>query len=133
MDAVKVNIQVEVSQQRIEDVLCGAFEGGCNYWAITGITKEQREAVGAEYPFEVPTRGGEVEVFDREEPETLLGVLNEENIKTALALMALGENVNGDSKPHYRKHLQNIIDENDDEGTSDVLMQLAVMGDVVFS
>lgn len=132
MENVVIKIEQVITQQRIEDLLCGAFEGGSDYWAITGVTKEQKDAVKAEYSFEVATRGGEIEVFDVEDTKTKLGVINEERIRKAFELMAKGENEKGESEPHLTEHLQQFLDECEDAVTGDVFLQLAVMGEVVF-
>lgn len=132
MDDITIYPNTVITQERVEDLLCGAFEGGSNYWACTGVTKKQREEVGAEFSFEVATRGGEIEVFDAEEPDEKLGVINEERIKKAFRMMREGKNEKGESKPHYTEHLRDFLNFNDDANTSDIFFQLAVMGDIVF-
>lgn len=47
MQDVTVKVPYIVTRTMIEDLLCGAFEGGSNHWAITGVTKEDRDKVGA--------------------------------------------------------------------------------------
>jgi hypothetical protein len=121
MEIVMVKTEVAINQQRIEDLLCEAWKGGSTYWAVCNVTKEDRKAVGADYSFEVATRGGKIEVYDMDTNEKL-GVLNEEAIKKGLQLMA----------DNFPKHFMDFLNENDDAETADVFMQLAVMGKITF-
>jgi len=132
MKTVMVKTVALITQSRVEDVLCGAFEGGSNYWAVTGVTTEQMEKANATFPFEVATRGGEIKVFDAENPKILLGVINAERIEKALQLMSEGKNEKGEDAPYLARHLNDIIKEDDDACTSDVFLQMAVMGEIVF-
>jgi hypothetical protein len=121
METVKIKTEVTITQEKIEDLLCGAFEGGSTYWAYYKVSKKDKETVGAEYSFEVATRGGSIDIYDVENGE-LLGVLNEDSIKKGLQLMA----------DKYSNHFKNIINNNDDAETADVLMQLSVIGKITF-
>ena len=131
MDAVQIITSIDIPQNRIEDLLCCAFEGGSDYWAKTGVTAEQKKEVGAEYAFEVATRGGEVEVFDVENGE-LLGVLNGQSIVNAFTLMSQGEDKNGKAMPCLKRYLQTFLKEDEDSEVGDVFLQMAVMGEIVF-
>ena len=121
METVMVKTEVAITQQRVEDLLCGAFEGGSNYWAYFVVSKKQKQGVKIDYIYEIATRGGEITINDRETGETL-GFLNEESIKKGLQLMA----------EKYPNRFIDVVNENDDADTADIFVQLAVMGELVF-
>lgn len=123
--------------QRISDILVGAFEGGSNYWmasatAITPIQKDSWKAEGeklgikdavARYqvvPF-IQGNGLKIKEFTPTDKSREL-VLNIESITKALELMSV----------KHSRHFSDIIEENDDAETSDVLVQLAVFGQIVY-
>lgn len=131
METFILKVEREITQQQVEDLLCSAFEGGSNYWALTHVTNDEMEAVGASYSFEVATRGGEIKIEDAEN-YMQLGVLNEERIKKAFELMALEKDEEGADCPYFKQHLRNFLDDNADAETADVFLQLAVMGKLVY-
>lgn len=115
---------------RVADMLCGALEGGSNYWYYLPDLKEVRaytksmvasplvdRIINAVYDNNVS-----VDVYDKEEPETILGKFNLETI-------AKGEELMLRNQP---KHFANILKEEDDAETADVWFQFVVMGEIVF-
>lgn len=114
-------VQVEISDERLKDVLSGAFEGGCNYWAETRITKKEINKYKCRYPWEIIFNKGRIPVFDIETGEHL-GILSKRTLKKGLRLMS----------EKYPNYLMDIINESDDAGTADVLMQLSVIGEIVY-
>jgi hypothetical protein len=122
----KVTAVTKIPDQRIEDLLCNAFEGGSNYWYI--IKKfnyppgQDKKSLGIEFAhIQLPLRGGSLTVGDIEgdEPDK---ILDRAAIVKGLELMA----------EKYPKHYSDFLTENDDAITGDVFLQLAVYGDVIF-
>jgi hypothetical protein len=111
----EVQVPLYITAERIDDLLCSAFEGGANYWASITLNGSSKENTYFEL-----VEQGKVEVEDYEEGETY--PLTVESIEKALKIM-------GDK---YDWHLKNIINENDDGETGDVLLQCAVLGDIVY-
>lgn len=132
MEAIIIRLDTAITKQRLDDILCSAFEGGANYWAVTGVTQQQKDAVEAEFAYQVCLNGGEIEVFDAEEPTKKLGVLNARRLEVALQCLADCKDEKGKEYPGFKDHFADIINENDDATTADILMQLAVMGEIVF-
>lgn len=69
MDTVvlKLELEVVVTQEDIDDIMAGALEGGINYWC------GEAEVVGnylGEYASEQISRGGQLILYDIEEDET---------------------------------------------------------------
>jgi len=139
---ILITSQVQITTKRLKDLLCCAFEGGSNFWASCSVGQEEMDKVDAEYFHEIPALGGEIEMFDKEEVEIAeqdgdekpkpLGVINIERIAMALQWMADGTNEKGKDLPHYKRHFNDIVIENEDANTGDLLVQLAVMGEEVF-
>jgi len=130
MDAVIVTTSVKIPEDRIEDLLCGAFEGGSTYWAVCDISPQYKRKFDVEYSYQIPLKGGEIDIYDVDEPDQLLGVINEQNLKTGLKLMANGRDKNDREIP--LRHFQDFINKNDDAITADVFLQLVVLGELVF-
>ena len=117
-----VVIDKELSDERIQDVLTGAFEGGSNYWYDI-LEYINPNKVKCNHPYiELPfIEGCGVVVADAEDPDTK-AILNRKSIAKGLKLMANTQAF----------HFRNILEEDDDCETSDVLLQLALFGEVVF-
>lgn len=121
----QTQVKTVISDQRIEDLLCSAFEGGSNYWYIIksfnyppGATKQ---SLGITYPhIELPLKGGSLTVGDIEGdlPDKVLDRLA---INNGLEIMAR----------NYPTHYADFLAENDDATTADVFLQCAVFGEVV--
>lgn len=132
--AASVTTTVEVTNDRVLDLLVTAFEGGSNYWIQevisnppAGTKYEDFKSGGKHEPDEyypayqiLPFVGGSLTIIDNEDGTKYC--LNSTAIKDGLQLMA--------SK--YPRHWENFIDNNDDAETADVFLQCATMGDVVF-
>lgn len=64
---IEVKINIKLTQEDIDDIMCGAFEGGIYYWC------NKAEVVGeklGEYSSEQISRGGTIILYDSEEDET---------------------------------------------------------------
>lgn len=115
---------VTFDDQRVQDLLCCALEGGSNYWyEITafnypnGLTKDDLE-----YPhLELPFRGGSLSISDIEDGEPC-GELNREACERGLQVMA----------DKYPKHYADFLGENEDAETGDVFLQCALLGEIVY-
>jgi hypothetical protein len=122
----------EVEIQRLSDLLCGAFEGGSNYWyRIDEFVKPENFDNSEEgdekfrhlsYPC---NKGGaliisDINEEDDEEKETW--TLNLESMAKGLKVMA----------KDYPRHMENFLAGNDDAETSDVYLQCCLFGEVIF-
>lgn len=116
---------------RISDMICGAFEGGSNYWAyisdnminrIYKKTQDMQKEPFVDRLLMAVQRGLPVRIRDAEDPQTILGTL------TAVSWQK-GETLMLQNQP---KHFADIIAENDDATTADVFLQFALMGELVY-
>ena len=55
----KINIQIKVQDEQIDNWLCGAFEGGSNYW-LSKVRVKDKDYKGGKYASDVVGLGGEL-------------------------------------------------------------------------
>ena len=63
---VSVTLEIVLTQEDIDDIMCGALEGGITYWC------SRAEVVGeylGEYASEQISKGGELRLYDSESDE----------------------------------------------------------------
>lgn len=113
-----------LSQQRLTDLLVGAAEGGSNYWASFSVPKDGCQT-GQDYD---RVRVREHAKHDDSKPAVDRIVLASE-LQTGFDRL-----LTADRKlfPGARQHAADIIAENDDATTADVLMQMTVFGEVIY-
>lgn len=125
-----VRVTLPISEQRIRDLMCSAWEGGSAYWCqfrSSTITPEQKEDHKCRYHWEYPfVEGVDVVLCDStcEADETCPEpwVLNRAKIVAGIQTMA--------EKCPY--HFANFLAENDDAETGDVFLQCCLFGDIIF-
>lgn len=117
-------VKTRISDQRIEDLLCCALEGGSNYWyQIVKYRYPSRLVMDSiEYPhLELPIKGGSViikDLFDDFGEK----ILDREAIEKGLDLLQ-----------HWYPHLfDEFIHENEDADTGDIFLQLCLYGEVIY-
>lgn len=120
-----IPVPVQITVERVKDLLCNAIEGGSNYWVDTldrmgGITREQ-----AEYRQDVPfVEGGWLELVEGEEDcgKGRKFRIDLEAIKKGLTVMA----------EKYPKAFADFINENDDAETGDIFLQCICFGEAIY-
>lgn len=125
-----------INRERVADLLCGALEGGSNYWYnlpdLENVMKLTKEMKGQPIVDRIITavydHGASIEVYDIEEysidnENTPLGYFNLESIKSG------GEILFSD----FPSDFADILKEQDDAGTADIWFQLCIMGKVRYS
>ena len=122
---------IEVPVQKVQDNLCSAFEGGSNYWyTITEFVKptsmphrsdEEGKVVYKHLDYPV-NPGGALMIGDAEDPARKPVRLDVAAIQKGLDVMA----------EKFPRHFSNMMDENGDAITGDVLLQCCVFGDVIY-
>lgn len=119
---LNVSIEVEVTQEDIDDIMCAALEGGICYWC--GGTEVVGKYLG-EYGHEQISRGGILRLHDSEEDKTY--ELNRDKFMQGLKMFI--ENGNGDLVNIKNKR----IDPADfDSECADSIIQYAVFGELVY-
>jgi hypothetical protein len=127
-------IEINFPEQMLLDQLVTAVEGGSNYWANFSIPKEfgGETQTSKEYKFvrvildREAEAGLQKEIYDRVN-ESIIGV---ETI--ALGVERLARAVSFNAFPSARNCLADFILEEGDASTADVILQLALFGEVVY-
>lgn len=123
--ALKVELEIVVTQEDIDDIIAGALEGGINYWC------NEAKVVGdylGEYASEQISRGGQLLLNDFEEEETY--TLDKEKFLTGLKMYL--------ENPHPYEILEEIDNKlgldtcNADATVCDMIIQYALFGDVIY-
>lgn len=140
---------------RIIDLMVGAFEQACGYWAKNGLhtlpigfdMEAWREENGftkrwshGNKSYEIsdfylaPFVGGAIvleEIVDERSGKTKAHRFDLEAIKRGLSLMAHG----GPEGKHWEcgpRHFTDWVNEEDDATTADIFLQCCVLGDIVY-
>jgi hypothetical protein len=130
--SLRVPTVVEVPIERVTDLLCGAFEGGSNYWYFIEAEQEPerfefRSDDSTVFPhLDFPVNPGGSLTIRALEADEVNGarewVLNLESVQKGLAIMA-------EKYPH---HFADLMNESDDADTSDCFLQCCLFGEIVF-
>ena len=122
-----INRRLEISDELIEFILCGAFEGGSTYWAesVSCKDKEDMKKVGG-YKSDYLTRTKKKDAVmfihtmeGNKYPITKKSIID--------ALQKMDDPENGCTKA-----LGRILDETYDSGDADLVLQMACFGEVVY-
>ena len=131
---MSVSVSVDIPTSTVRDLLIGAAEGGCNYWAIfredPNFIKSVTEAEQAAY---VESEGGKyLARYDIEHPNYCLRVSDYESRTTYNVTFESFVNGLGIMANRYPRHFKDVITQNHDAETSDVFIQCSVFGEIVF-
>lgn len=130
LEVVKVALEIVLTKEDIDDIMCGALEGGINYWC------DEAKVMGGylgEYGSEQIARGGKLrlhlpETFDKDDTEYY--ELDLEKFKKGVELWAI--------TPVGCNCLEQIDGKirfdtcNADAIVCDAIIQYALFGDVIF-
>lgn len=124
-----VDCTVTIPEQTLSDLLVTAFEGGIDDWVgIIAYEKPSsilfRDGDGPKYGYYPLNPDGAVIVSasDTTEAKFLRQRLDRTAIERGLRLMA----------QEYRSYFSDILEDRTDATTADVLVQLALFGEIVF-
>ena len=123
---------MELTRQQNENWIVDALEGGSNYWYIIGInglnavrsvvSREEDEYFCTALHKAIFDRGAKVEIRDREDTDTVLGYLSKESIAKGLKKC----------KEEHPKYISQMLTEEEDAITADVIFQYCLMGEIMF-
>lgn len=122
-------VSTQIDPKRVQDMICGAFEGGSNYWIGRGRVELLRPAYDDLPPDRVVWYGNSKRNVFAEDfnvsiavPEDDTYYLNPGAIRSGLQIMAT----------KYPRHYADMISENDDADTADVFLQCCLFGEIVY-
>lgn len=116
----KITVQIEITDQEIDDVLVTALEGGINYWADSADVKDD-DYKGGEWASEVVSRGGTLIIQEVDEEETV--ELTKDKMLAGIALFI-------EEFPEMYGSVEELGYL--DASGADIIVQLALFGDVVY-
>lgn len=122
---LKIELVVEVTDEDIDDLMCGALEGGINYWC------DEAEVVGdylGEYASEQISRGGQLKLYDYEEDEVY--ELDKEKFLKGLEMYI--KNPTADNILEQIDGVMKLDCCNADSYVCDAIIQLALFGEIVY-
>lgn len=122
---LKVELEIVVTDEDIDDIMCGALEGGICYWC--NRARVVGEYLG-EYASEQISAGGELELFDAEEDTSY--VLNKEKLLKGIEMYSknpVGCNILEQIDGKLRLDCCNA-----DAEVCDAIVQYALFGEIVF-
>jgi hypothetical protein len=112
-----MKVQVEVPEQVIKDTLISGFEGGSGYWLQI---RNDIVPMGKDY-IETLFRYG-LMVQDQTEENTEPVLIKKADVMRGVELMA----------KHQPRHFADMVNENSDAETGDVLLQFIVNGALLY-
>lgn len=120
---IRVEREIKVTQQDIDDIITTALEGGITYWCC------KAEVVGdylGEYASEQISHEGTLRLYDSEEDKVY-------ELTLAKFMSGVGKAIKGNYFSDYGWYDGNSIDTcNVDANVADVIIQLALFGEVVY-
>ncbi len=121
---VERNINVIVTCEDIDDIMCGALEGGINYWC------RKAEVVGeylGEYGSEQISRGGTLKLYNAEEDEVY-----ELTLAKFMCGLMLAVEMGFDGQYGWLNDDGTLDCCRIDAGEADAIIQLAIFGEVIY-
>ncbi|MGN0398852.1 MAG: hypothetical protein ACI4EO_01875 [Blautia sp.] len=129
-EKLRMEMEIVVTQEDIDDIMCSALEGGINYWCDTAKVPEEKRV--ARWGHEQIARDGElhmhlIEPFDDDDTEWY--ILTKERFIGGLEKYL--KEPNHGCLEMDGKHL--VIDAgNIDANAADMIVQYALFGEIVF-
>lgn len=131
-----IKVTTFVSKETLSDILCSAFDPGYSstgYWAHVlkktepthwDYADKMRPESGSHWRHEYPLNpGGSLLIEDMEEDKTVAYTLDFDAVKKGIRVMA----------EKYPKHFSDVMRDNHDGDTADVLVQCALFGEIRYS
>tara|TARA_R110000824_G_scaffold399807_1_gene605810 strand:- start:712 stop:1101 length:390 start_codon:yes stop_codon:yes gene_type:complete len=122
-----INRRLEISDEKIEFILCGCFEGGSNYWAenVSCEDNEDMKKVGGyKSEYLTKTKLKDAVIFIHTQSGSKYPI-TKKSIIDALQMM-------DNPKNGCTKALGRILNETGDSGDDDLVLQMACFGEVVY-
>jgi len=122
-----IKIINEIPYERVQDLLCSAFEGGSNYWyeiiSYNYPKGETRQSLNIRHQhIQLPFKGGSITIRSSETDDEPNYILDLNAIEKGLQLMAT----------KFPDHFADFIKEQDDATTGDVFLQCCLFKDVIY-
>jgi hypothetical protein len=123
-----IPVSINVSKERIEDMLVGALEGGSNYWYwlpdqdAENIRTADGQCFATKMLNYIWKNDNVINIHDAEDEDEKLGEFSYANIIKGLQLM----------QKEQPEHFADMLSETDDATTADVWFQFVVLQELVY-
>ena len=117
-----IDMKIKVTDQDIDDILCAAFEGGINYWALKAEPKDG-DFKGTSYTSDALSKGATI-IIRTDEGENL--ELTKEKFMTGL------EKAVKQCNHLFRLEREGLDIGHIDATSADIVVQMAVFGEVIY-
>lgn len=137
METYTIKTKFEVNEQKMDDLLSSFFLGSSWLTLLAPDIFELSKKYNGELDcHKLIILGGSMPCYERGstvDDKTPLGELNIPNIISAIRAMAVGEDRKGKKNKHLKWHFNNFITGKGDMVTVDIIMQIAIMKEVLFA
>lgn len=121
----KIQVEIEIEEQTLEDLVVTAIEGGINYWALL------HNEIEGFYAEEDPQESTSIVVWHRLRDGKPVGFSDQEEDEGEIWALTLekllnGIKINAEKRP-FDSNLENM-----DAVTADCIFQYALFGDIIY-
>lgn len=120
MSKAIVEIPMIIKDEDIDNWLCGAFEGGSNYWC-SGIKVKDNDYKGTKYASECVSKGG-----------IIIATTLDDDIDYFVSKIDILNGLKWLANNGYTKCLNRLLNERYDADDSDAIFQVACFGEVIY-
>ena len=125
MSKIKIEMEIEVTDQDIDDIVCTAFEGGINYWC--GYVEPVGDLLG-DYEHEQIAKDGYLYLYDIEDDEEKW-ILTKSRLLNGIRMYINNSMINAYPIILYG----NGIDTSEvDSNIADMIIQFALFEDIIY-
>lgn len=125
MSKIKIEMEIEVTDEDIDDIVCTAFEGGITYWC--GYVEPVGELMG-EYAHQQISMGGCLWLYDIEDDDEKW-ILTKSRLLNGIRMYITNSTTKGYPSILYGKQ----IDTSEvDSNIADMIIQFALFEDIIY-
>ena len=125
MNKIKIETEIEVTDQDIDDIVCTAFEGGINYWC--GKVEPVGDLI-VEYAHEQIAKDGYLYLYDIEDDEEKW-ILTKSRLLNGIRMYIHNSTTKGYPSILYGKQIDTC---EIDSCIADMIIQFALFEDIIY-
>ncbi len=119
-----IKYSIDLTPQEREDLFVTAIEGGINYWATVGSLKSSKDGLWT------VIRLHEDDDIEDVNPDLTIDGATSNMFRIDDWVMQMG--LDRLAKSKYQHHMVDVVNDNCDAETADVIVQMAVFGDILY-
>ena len=117
-----IKYNIELTAQERQDLFVTAVEGGISYWAMAGSIKSSADGMWTVI---------RLHEDDGEETNPDLAI-NDRTDMFRIDDWVMQMGLDRLAKSRYQHHITDVVNDNADAGTADVIVQMALFGDILY-